>query len=97
MDYDRVVLDETSRSAEDNDATVCGVRDGVVSDDAVGATETDTVGPLLERVGTTRTDIVVLNDGAGAREWPFGDVKTRPRPGIIRVNVFDLGSIRSAP
>jgi hypothetical protein len=90
LDDDRVVLDETSRSPKDDDATVRRVRDDVVSDDAIGTTETDAVSPLLERVRTARADIIVLNDGASASEWPFRDVKARPRAGVKRVNVFNL-------
>ena len=83
MNRDRVVLDEAARRAKDNDAAVRSVRDDIVSNDAVGATETDTVSPLLEHVRTARTDIVVLNGDARAGEWTFGDVKTRPRAGVI--------------
>lgn len=80
---DRIVLDETARRAEYDDTTVSRVGDGIVSDDAVGTTETDTVGPFLEHVRTTRANIVVLNGGAGAGECAFSDVKTRPGAGII--------------
>ena len=90
MDCDRVVLDETAWRAEDNDATVGRVRDDIVSDDAVGTTEADTVSPLLESIRAARADIVVLDDDARAGEWTFGDMKTRPRAGVVRVNVFDL-------
>lgn len=78
LDRDRVVLDETSRRAEDNDAAVGRVRNDIVSDDAIGTAETDTVSPLLERIGTARANIVVLNDDARAGECTFGDVKARP-------------------
>jgi len=76
-------MDKTARSAEDNDATVGSVRDGIVLDNAVGTTETDTVSPLLEHVGAARANVVVLNGDASASEWAFGDVKTRPRAGVI--------------
>ena len=94
MNNDRVILDETSRRAEEDDATVRRVRDYVVSDDAVGTTETDTVSPFLECVGAAWTDVVILDDHAGAGERPFGDVKTRPGAGVKRVNVFDLKTIQ---
>ena len=82
LNRDRVVLDKTARRAKDNDATVRGVRDDIVSDKAVGTTETDTIGPLLERIRATRTDIVVLNDDTRTGECTLGDVKTGPRAGI---------------
>lgn len=78
MDCDRIVLDETARRAEDNDAAVGRVRDDVVSDNAVSTAEADTVSPLLERIRAARSDIVVLDDNARAGEWTFGDVETRP-------------------
>ena len=78
MDYDRVVLDKTAGRAKDNDATVRRVRDHIVSDEAVGTTETDTVSPLLERIGAARANVVVLNGDASASECAFGDVKARP-------------------
>ena len=87
---DSVVLDETARRTEDNDTTICRVTDDIVSDDAIGTTETDAVSPLLEQVGTARANIVVLNDCARARECTLGDVKARPGAGVERVNVFDL-------
>ena len=93
LDRDRVILDETTRRAEDNDAAVGRVRDYVVSNDAVGATETDAVSPLLEHIRAARANVVVLNDDTSAGEWTFGDVKARPRTGIVRVNVFDLTTV----
>lgn len=93
MHNDRVVLDEAAGRAEEDNPTVRRIGDGVVSDDAVGTTETDTVSPFLERVRATWTDVVVLNNYARAGERPFGDVQTRPRAGIKRVNVFDLKTI----
>ena len=90
MHNDRVVLDETARSAEDDDTAVRRVRYHIIPDDAVGTTETDAVGPLLERVGTTRANIVILNDCARAGERSFCEVKARPRAGVIRVDVFNL-------
>lgn len=89
---DRIVLDNTSRSTEDNNSTVRWVRNSIVSDDAVGTTETDAVGPLLERVGAAWADIVVLNDDARARERSLRDVKARPRAWVKRMNVFNLGT-----
>lgn len=59
-------------------------------DDTIGTAETDTVSPFLERVRAAWPDVVVLNDDARARERPFRNVKTRPRAGVIRVNVFNL-------
>lgn len=79
---DRVILDETTRSAEDDNTTVGGVRYDIVSDDAVGTTETDAVGPLLERVRAARADVVVLDYDAGAVEWTFCNVETRPGAGV---------------
>lgn len=80
---DCVVLDETARRAKDNDATIRSVTDDIISDDAVGTTETDTISPLLERINATRADIVVLDDDTRAGEWTFGDVETRPRAGVV--------------
>ena len=87
---DRVVLDETARRTEEDNATISGVRDHVASDDAVGTAKTDTVSPLLERVRATWTNVIVLNHYARAGKRPFGDVKTRPRAGVKRVNIFNL-------
>ena len=92
---DRVVLDKTSRSTEENDPTVRWVRNGIVSDDAVGTTETNAISPFLERVGTAWADIVVLNDDARTCERSLRDVKARPRAWVKRVNVFDLTTLVS--
>jgi len=83
LNRDRVVLDEAARSAKNNDAAVRSVRDDIISNGAVGTTETDTVSPLLEYVRAARADIVFLNGDARACEWAFGDVKTRPRARVI--------------
>ena len=94
MDNDGVVLDETARGAKEDDATVGRVRDDIVSDDAVGAAETDTVSPFLERIRAAWTNVVVLDDHAGTGERSFGNVETRPRAGVKRMNVFDLKIIQ---
>ena len=78
----RVILYEAARSAKYNDAAVSGISDDIVSGDAVGTAEADTVSPLLERVSAARTDIVVLNGDASASECTFGDVKAGPRTGV---------------
>jgi len=80
---DRVGRDDTARRTRDNDATIRGVKDDIVSNNATGATEADTVSPLLERINAARADIIVLNDDTRAGEWAFGNVKTRPRAGVV--------------
>ena len=76
-------MHETARRARDSDPSVSRVDDDVISDNAVGATETDSVSPFLERIRATRADIVVLNGSSIAGEWAFGEVKARPRARII--------------
>lgn len=83
MDRDGVILDDTAWCAEDNNATVGRIRDGVISDYAVGTAKTDAVSPLLEGITAAGADIVVLNGDASAGEWTFGDMKTRPGAGIV--------------
>ena len=78
LGYDRVVLDDTARRAKDNDATVRRVRDHIVSDEAVGTTETDAVSPLLELIGAAGADVVELNGNIRATECAFCDVEAGP-------------------
>jgi len=80
---DRVVLDETAWSAKNHDAAIRCVNDDIVSDNAVGTTEADTVSPLLECINTARANIVVLNGDARAGEWAFGYVKARPGARVV--------------
>jgi len=76
-------LDETARRAKYNDAAVRSINDDIVSDNAVGTTEADTVRPFLECINAARADIIVLNGDARAGEWAFGDVKARPGARVI--------------
>lgn len=88
---------QTARRTHDGDATVHSIHDDIVSDNAVSATEANTVSPLLERINTARADIVVLNDEIGTGERTFGDVKAGPRAWVIQFHAFDLVVIRSVP
>lgn len=85
----RIILDAGTRRSKEDNTTVRRIVDHVVSYHAVAASNTDTICPLLKELGTSWTDIVVLDDGVSAVGVPLRHMETGPTPWIKRVNELD--------
>ena len=61
----------------------------VIPNNGILATDADSVGPLLELVRSTWTNVVVLHNDTVASQRTFSNMETRPTSWIERPNKFD--------
>jgi hypothetical protein len=85
----RIVFHQCSRGAKQYDSPICGTSDEVVRNNTVPTRDADPVGPLLESVGSTGTNVVIANGSIGASQSALLDMQAGPATRVVRADVFD--------
>ena len=84
-----VVVYLSSGWTKQNNTTIGGPLYHVIPNNGVLAADADSVGPLLEWVRSTRTNVVVLHDSTVAIQSTFSHMEAGPSFWIERPNKFD--------